>query len=123
MLADPKAERGKLRFLSLWLGVDGTANARKDEATYPDWTRALSVSWQTSLELFLEHVVREGNDVYTLLMSPAVFANADFAMYTGQPDVEGFARFEPKNRSGLLTQPGWLAQMAAPDQSSPIRRG
>lgn len=123
MLADPKADRGKLRFLSLWLGVDGVGNARKDEATYPDWTRALSRSWETSLELFLEGVIHDGNDVQTLLMSPALYANADMAIYTDGEFYDDFARFEPKNRVGLLAQPAWLAMLASPDQSSPVRRG
>ncbi len=123
MLQDPKAERGKLRFLQLWLGVDNLDVERKDEAIYPLWTRSVSKSWEQSFQLYLQHVVRDGNDVRTLLLSPTVYANADMSMYTSQDASEVFEAFEPQNRVGLLTQPGFLAHFASPNQSSPVLRG
>jgi hypothetical protein len=123
MLQDPKAERGKLRFLQLWLGVDNLDVERKDETVFPLWTRSVSKSWEQSFDLYLQHVVRDGNDVRTLLLSPTVYANADLSMYTSQDPTDSFQAFEPENRVGLLTQPGFLAHFASPNQSSPVLRG
>ncbi|MCC6810247.1 MAG: DUF1592 domain-containing protein [Deltaproteobacteria bacterium] len=123
MLKDPRSDRGKLRFLGLWLGVEELETERKDEATYPIWTRSLSRSWQQSLALYLEHVVRDGDNVKTLLTSQTLYANADLSMYTGLAPTADFERFTPTHRTGLLAQPGFLAHFAGPNQSSPVRRG
>ncbi len=126
LLDDPRALEGQLRFLSLWLNLDGVLTAEKDVHTYPAYTPALATAWRASLELFLRDVLRHGGTVEALFTSSALYANGAMSPYVGGglPATE-FQRvaMPPEQRAGVLTQPGLLARLSGTDQSSPIRRG
>jgi hypothetical protein len=126
LLADARADRGRMRFFSLWLRTNDVAGLSKDPVNYPNFTPALAQAWQTSLELFIKDTLARDGTLKGLLTSDRVFANQLMESYVNQSGLG--AEFAPitmpePQRLGLLTQPGFLARLSSPDQSSPIRRG
>lgn len=78
--------------------------------------------------LFIDHVVYEqGGSFRELLTSTRTFANAELAQLYGVPGVAGpefvQVELEPSQRSGLLTQIGFLAANANSGVPDPIHRG
>ncbi|MCA2981863.1 MAG: DUF1592 domain-containing protein [Myxococcaceae bacterium] len=126
LLADARADRGRMRFFSLWLRTGDVGGLGKDLGTYPSFTPALAKAWQTSLELFLKDSLRRDGTLKGLLTSDRLFVNQLMGPYVNQAglgaDFSPVTMPEPQ-RLGLLTQPGFLARLSSPDQSSPIRRG
>ncbi len=123
LLADERA-RGRVReFHAQWLGLGRFETVVRNEAD--DATRD---SWKGSILAFLDDVFwREGGTVSDLYSSENVFVDERLAeLYGVNADVSG-SEFVPvtldPHRSGLLTQPGLMAMLAHPGQSSPIQRG
>ncbi len=125
LLADPKALDGKARFFNLWLRLDDIAGLEKSTATYAAFTPALAQAWRTSIDLFISDVLTNQGTLPSLLTSNALFVNDTMSMYAMSSTGPAFTKvmMPVEQRSGLLTQPGFLARLGAPDQSSPIRRG
>lgn len=127
MLADPKAAQGKARFFNLYLRLDDISGLEKSTGAYPAFTAGLPGAWRTSIDLFLNDVLTHDNSLPSLLTSNAMFVNGTMSMYgpgsTGSGTAFTKVMMPGGQRSGLLTQPGFLARLAGPDQSSPIRRG
>lgn len=129
LLASQEGTAGLTRFFANWLSLDAVSQSEKNEQIYQGFTPNLPKSWQKSLELFVNEVLRTDPSVKGLLASRNVFLNLDMAMYgsasAAQPaGMEYKMQQLPAERaSGLLTQPGFLAFKALHDGSSPIRRG
>ncbi len=124
LVADPRAEQGKLRYLSLWLGLEGLETLRKDPAALPSFSVAMALEWRGSLELFLRDAIARGNDLKTLLTLRSVYLTSNMQVYAPDASLAAeYRRVERPEHAGLLTQPAVLAKLAAPDQSSPVRRG
>jgi hypothetical protein len=126
MLADPRAVNGKLRFFTLYFNTAGAALAEKSAAVYTAYTPALAQAWRQSLELFFTDLAQHDGTLTAMLTSPVVFTNGTMNMYgAADAGTADFVRNElsATQRPGLLGQPGLMARLAAPDQSSPIRRG
>ncbi len=125
MLADPKAIDGKGRFFNLWLRLDDISGLEKSAAAYPQFSPALAQAWRSSIGLFIEDVLAHDGTLPALLTSNALFVNDTMSMYAPSSSGAMFTKvmMPIEQRSGLLTQPGFLARLGAPDQSSPIRRG
>ncbi|MCU0700348.1 MAG: DUF1588 domain-containing protein [Myxococcaceae bacterium] len=126
LLSDARANRGRMRFFSLWLRTGDVAGLSKDPVNYPNFTPALAQAWQTSLDLFIKDTLARDGTLKGLLTSDRLFANQLMESYVSQSGLG--AEFTPvtmpePQRLGLLTQPGFLARLSSPDQSSPIRRG
>ena len=129
MLEDDRARGVIIDFHRQWLGLDRFHGIARD--TPPDLYAlrpVLSPAWRASIEAFLDHVFwQEGGTVETLFLSSTVFIDATLAPVYGvaPPAAGGFeARtFDSAERAGLLTQPGLMALLAHPDQSTPVRRG
>ncbi len=127
MLKDARAADPAAHFFSLYLGSDGLRGLEKDPTTYPAFTPAMRDSWQRSLDLYLGDVFTRERTLKAALTSGVLFVDENMGgMYGNGPVPAGqFIRLEMPltQRSGLLTQPGFLARLSAPDQSSPVRRG
>jgi hypothetical protein len=126
LLGDARANRGRMRFFSLWLRTTDVSGLSKDPVNYPNFTPALAQAWQTSLDLFIKDTLAREGTLKGLLTSDRLFANQLMESYVSQSGLG--AEFAPitmpePQRLGLLTQPGFLARLSSPDQSSPIRRG
>src|SRR5262249_39361299 len=81
----------------------------KDDATFPEWTPALSDTIASSTRDYVDAVVF-GSDgtLAALLTTPHASAALDGA---------------PVERVGVLSLPSFLARQARPDASSPVMRG
>ncbi len=126
LLADQRAMRGRMRFFNLWLRTEDIARLSKDPARYPNFSPQLAKAWQDSLDLYLRDIASGPGTLKALLTSDRVYANNLMESYVNRSGLG--SDFTPVSmpgteRLGLLTQPGLLARLSSPDQSSPIRRG
>lgn len=122
MLDDPRAREMVADFHRQWLNLDRFSGIFREGNGVPEADK-----WRQSVDMFLDRVFwDEGGDVRTLFTSPTVFVDAELApLYGVSADGDGLVpvRAEDGERAGLLTQPGLMALLAHPDQSSPIQRG
>lgn len=123
-----KARQAVGSFFRQWLGLERIDGVTKDAATFPEYNAELNDKWRASLLAYVENVVFDGSGTLDeLFTSPTLYVDPVLAALY---DVDGadHVGFEPSTapagtRAGLLTQPGLMALLANPDQSSPIRRG
>lgn len=122
-------------------GVDGIANfnaqvlrlgtydgIRRDPAIFPDFTPETPAAMKREVLQFLEWAFTEGHGVKDYYTSSVGFVNSDLATIYG---VEGtFSKdtftqvaLDPTQRSGLLTQAGFLASYISGTQPDIIHRG
>jgi hypothetical protein len=97
-----------------------------------DFTGEMRQSMYQEAELFLEHVLWS-EPLESLLTSKIGYVNETLSPIYGfssfppagaKPDAESFYRVElPENRTGLLTQAGFLANRSRPDHTSVVGRG
>jgi hypothetical protein len=128
MLEDQRARGVVLDFHRQWLGFERFSGLVRDATDDSGREKRLPAAWQASLEAFIDRVYwNEGGNVNALFSSPTVFVDADLAtLYGISPPADGqlaSAQLPPEQRAGLVTQPGLLALLSHPNQSSPIRRG
>ncbi len=128
MLKDHRADAKLASFFEQWLKLDRMGDLDKDAERYPEFTRELVSDLRTSLELFVDDVVRsEASDFRTLLTSNELYVNGRIAAFYGL-DLPADAPFQKvavtnEPRIGLLSHPYMLAGFAYHDESSPIHRG
>lgn len=109
-----------------WLDLGGLTSVSKDPALFAGLPDTVGQDWRDSVERFAEHVFFDGGGTIDDLvssdlafLSPALAAQYD----AGPADPQTGAVSLPGERAGLLTQPGLMALLAYPDQSSPVARG
>ncbi|MBI2372624.1 MAG: DUF1588 domain-containing protein [Deltaproteobacteria bacterium] len=115
-------------FQELWLGTDALARTVKDAAAFPEWSPSLRDSLRGSAAAFVEGVVFGAGTYRALLTDSGLWLDRSLAPLYGfeaPPIGDGFRRYsaDPRERSGILTQPALLARYALPTQTSPIQRG
>jgi len=123
LLASQQAADASADYFRQVLSLDLVAELDKDTTTYPAFIPALAKSWRDSLAAFTSEAATRGHlsDLYD---SDALYADVTLASEQGlQPPQNGMQRYTAAHGGGLLAQPGLLAYLASPDQSSPIRRG
>jgi Protein of unknown function (DUF1592)/Protein of unknown function (DUF1588)/Protein of unknown function (DUF1595)/Protein of unknown function (DUF1585)/Protein of unknown function (DUF1587) len=129
MLDDDRARIGLRAFYEQWLGLSLLSTTSKDSAVYPGFDDGLRGAMAEETRRFVDHVLWEGDaKLSTLLTAPIGFVNGPLARIygvAGPRDGSSFERVEldPNERSGLLTQASFLTAFAAPDGSSPVKRG
>lgn len=121
--------RTKLRaFFHQWLQFERFTDISKDATLYPEFDPAVASDLRTSLELFVDDVIWNGDGDYRrLLLDDGVYLNARLAKLYG---VEGPAdsvfqkvSLDSDQRAGLLTHPYLLSGFAYHGTTSPIHRG
>jgi cytochrome c553 len=128
MLADPRAHAKLHDFFLRWLKVDQAPEIAKDPARFPGFGPEIVADVRTSLDLFLEDVVWNGDsDFRRLLLADDVYLNGRLAKFYGA-DLPAEAPFQkvrlnPEQRAGLLTHPFLMTTFAYTASSSPIHRG
>lgn len=133
LLADPRT-RSKLReFLLTWLKVEHVPDVSKDSERFPEFNATLANDLRTSLELFLDEIIRSDEaDFRQLLLADSVYFNGRLAKFYGakmgesEPaDDAPFQKIElePEQRAGVLSHPYLMAGFAYTGSSSPIHRG
>jgi hypothetical protein len=128
LLADPKAHDMVADFHSQWLGLGAISTLEKDATVYPAFTPTIAGLMQQEAQMFLDDVVwNESGSLATIFTAPFTFVNGPLAKYYGIAGVTGNAfvktPVDTTQRSGLLTQGGFLSAQAKPNQTSPVHRG
>ncbi len=129
LLADPRATAGFSNIVNQLLRTDDIGKLEKDVNMYPAFTPAQAKALQQSLELFLTDPTgtRESVTMASLFTSNTLYVNRDMAAWApagmSLTDALVPVTLPESERMGLLSQPGLMARLAGPYQSSPIRRG
>jgi hypothetical protein len=126
LLATEGGRQTVREFHRQWLDLTGLASVSKDPAVVPALPEGVGEAWRASVEQFAEHVFFEGSGTLEELMSSdvaflppelqALYAEGPADPVTGAVTLAG-------ERAGVLTQPGLMALLAYPNQSSPVARG
>jgi hypothetical protein len=126
MLGDARARAKVQYFLRHWLQMDRVENLSKDDKLYPGFTPEIIADLRTSLDVFLEDAVWNGN-YRQLLLADYLYVNDRLAKFYGVETnaVDDFVKvtFDPKQRSGVVTHPYLLAAFSYQKSTSPIHRG
>ncbi len=102
-----------------------------DPEVAPQFTEGLRASMMHETELFINDTLWNGS-VTDLMTSRTSFVNEGLADLYGvqfppdgaELDADGFGPVTlPENRSGILTQPGYLTTRSSPEEPSVVRRG
>ncbi len=128
MADDPRTWTKLREFLHEWLAFDEAGEIAKDPEAYPGFDAAVVADLRTSLDRFLDHVVRsDTSDYRELFQADYLFVNARLASFYGWPAThgDGFVRvsLDPVERAGVLTHPFLLATFSYYKSTSPIHRG
>jgi len=126
LLQTPGGRQTVREFHRQWLDLTGLASVSKDPALFAGLPEGAGEAWRHSVEQFAEHVFFEGQGTLDELMgSELAFLPPELAaLYEAGPadPVTGAVELAGE-RAGVLTQPGLMALLAYPDQSSPVARG
>lgn len=125
LVARPEAREALAGFYAEVFDFDDTASIQKDTTKFPLFTDATRSAIAEETKLFLEDIVWTRNaDAREIFDAQFTFVNQDNAWLYGLA-VTGptFQKVQVANRSGLLSQPSFLAKHAHPSFTSPTRRG
>ena len=128
MLADPRARPVVAEFHRQWLGLTALDRLAKDAGVYPEFDDELRAGMRAETAAFVEAAYfGSERTLATLLAGDRGFVTPALARLYGVPAPPGTgpqpAALPRDQRAGLLTQAGFLAVHALPDQSSPVHRG
>ncbi len=127
LLDSPRAADPVQDFHGQWLGLSEYESLTKDPAAFPDFGPETAASMQSETLAFVERVVLgEGGTYAELMTSTETFVDSNLADIYGVADpgaAGAWVDLDPAVRSGLLTQPGFLASHAYFAETSPIHRG
>ncbi len=129
LLADPRGKKTLGRFQLEWLQLDGVDRLEKDSRLFPSFNDALKQAMKTEVADFFASVLERPEGSYRDLLT------APYALVTG-PLLQVYGASSPGpaagptqldfaagERSGILTQPLFLATHAHQNQGSPVKRG
>jgi hypothetical protein len=116
------------RFLLDWLGIDFDKPdwSNKDKTLYPSFSAAVKSALQQETGMFMDDWTSSGPLFPALLTSSSTFINqANAPVYGLSATSMTFQKqaLDAKQRSGILTSPGFLGTYAHTDSSSPVFRG
>jgi hypothetical protein len=123
LISDARATRAVQSFFRQWLHLDGMEKVEKTELADD---APVAKAWRGGIERFIETVWNSSGALSELLTRPAVHLDAATAPLYGippPPPGEWKVVEATGERAGLLTQPGLMAYLAGPEDSSPILRG
>jgi hypothetical protein len=126
LLQSPAGQSAVGAFHGEWLKLSGLAEVEKDAELFPSWSDDLRRAMSAETEAFVGYVLGQGDGRFaTLLTAPFSVIDPALAPLYGvtAPAAAGRVDFPSAQRSGLLTQPAFLAVKAHDRQSSPVRRG
>lgn len=126
LLADPRARATVASFHDQLLQVQKVYDVTRSTTLFPEFSTALRASMAEEQRAFVRHVVLDQRaGLSTLLTAPYSFLDANTARVYGSAGVTSLSKvtFTDGKRSGLLTQPAFLATNATSTTSDPIHRG
>jgi hypothetical protein len=100
----------------------------RDAGTFPDFTTSAPQAMRKEVLTFLDWIFTEGRGVKDFYTAPVGFVNSALApLYgvTGNFSADTFTKvdLDPTQRSGLLTQPGFLSSYITGNDPDIIHRG
>jgi hypothetical protein len=100
----------------------------RDADIFPDFTPSTPAAMKKEVLAFFEWIFREGRGVKDFYTSPVGFVTAPLAPLYGLPgtfpaDTPMKVDLDPTQRSGILTQPGFLASYITGEDPDIIHRG
>lgn len=100
----------------------------RDPAIFPDFTPSTPAAMKKEVLAFFEWIFRDGRGVKDFYTSPVGFITAPLAPLYGlsgtfSPDTVTKVDLDPTQRSGILTQPGFLAAYITGEDPDIIHRG
>jgi hypothetical protein len=131
-LLDGPAGRAGLRSLNLQVYRLGTYDAiKRDPAVFPDFDPEAPAAMKEEVLQFIDWVFAEGRGIKDFYTAPVGFVNAQLAplyglsgSYSNDPNTLTQVDLDPTQRSGLLTQAGFLASyISVGNQPNIIHRG
>lgn len=128
MLTDLRTRSKLQAFFHQWLHVDLFPEIAKNAEKFPGFDEHVVSDLRSSLDLFLDDVVWNGNaDFRKILSADTVYMNGRLAAYYGV-DLPEDAPFQPvqrdaEPRAGVLTHPYLMAGFSYDESTSPIHRG
>jgi len=131
MLAEPRARSAVANFFEQWTGTRRLDITTKSAALFPAFSTELREKMAAELPAFVEHVLWSGDHTLkSLLTAPVAFVDSALARVYGVSAPAGggsalsLVQLPPaQERSGFLTQAGFLSVQSHPDQTSPVLRG
>lgn len=130
MLADMKARPAISDFYDQWMSTSRLDIITKDHTLFPKYSADVQTAMAAELPAFVQYVLWGGGDrtLKTLLTSQVAFVNPALAPIYGVTAPTGTGPTmvtlpATQGRAGILTQAGFLAVQAHPDQTSPVLRG
>lgn len=127
MLADAKAVDPIEDFHDQWLGLDEYEGITKDAGAFPEFNADTATSMRNETLAFVQKVILEDEGSFADLMtSPEAWVDSNLAPIYEVEDpgpAGAWVILDSTQRSGLLTQAGFLASHAYPGETSPIHRG
>jgi hypothetical protein len=133
LLSDPRLKDATSSFFAQWLDLDNIATLAKDPKLYPNFNAALATAMQNEALDFGYYVITKGDGkLPTLLSAPySILSQPLFSLYGVTPPAGYSAAnaattpvtLDATQRAGIITQPGFLAVHAHPNDTSPVLRG
>jgi hypothetical protein len=129
LVSSPRFEDGARAFFTDMLQLDGFGNLVKDPAIYPKFNQAVSDSAKEQmLRTTVDLLVRQKADYRELFTSNETFINRPLASVynVAYPSAEEWTKYafaQSTERSGIVTDVGFMSLFAHPGTSSPTRRG
>jgi len=125
MIEDPRARSTTDAFFAQWLELARLEGAYS--TTLSDFTPSVRRDLRASLLRFTQDAFWDTDSYSTLVSGSYGYVNDNTAVAFGvaPPGTDELTRVElpPEQRSGVLTQPGWLASSTHGSTHSPILRG
>ncbi|HKP63987.1 MAG TPA: DUF1592 domain-containing protein [Polyangiales bacterium] len=131
LLNDPRARVAITDFFTQWMGTNRLDIITKSTALFPAYSPALRDAMARELPALVEYVLWSGDRKWSsLLTAPIAFVSGPLARVYGVSS-QGPESATPRmvslpanqGRAGILTQAGFAAVHAHPDQTSPVLRG
>lgn len=127
LIADDRSADAIASFHLEWLELDQLEGMQKDQSVYPSFDAELAAAMRREVARFSDYVVRnDDGTLETLLTAPfSLLEEPLLALYgvNAGADTSQPIALDATQRSGLLTQAGFLAAHSHGNQSSPVQRG
>lgn len=129
MVGSPKFEAGARAFFADMLQLDGFGNLIKDPAIYPKFNQSIAEGAREQMLLrTIDLLIHKDGDYRDLFTSNQTFVSRPLAAVYNVPFASKaswttYTFADSEQRSGILTDVGFLALNAHPGTSSPTRRG
>jgi hypothetical protein len=128
LLDGPKGAEGLANFQMQVFRLGTYDGITRDPTIFPDFTTSTPAAMRTEVLMFLDWIFKEGRGIKDVYTSPVGFVNSALApLYglTGNFSADTFTKvdLDPTQRSGLLTQPGFLSSYITGEDPDIIHRG